>query len=189
MNEFFKVLDEKGKSFHGGKGQWHLPQNGQPGQWMDSIQGKLIACQNGYHVCKREQLLGWLGPSIYTIEIDGEIIEEADKCIVRRARLLHKLNWNMQQMILFAADCVEHVLPIFEKQYPGDLRPHTAINAARAAGAAAGVAAGVAAGAAAGAAAWAAGAAGAAAWAAAWDAEREWQNETLERLIKEKLEK
>lgn len=30
-----------------------------------------------------------------------------------------------------AADCAEHVLPIFEKNHPGDLRPRKAIEAAR----------------------------------------------------------
>jgi len=106
---------------------------------------------------------------------------------------------------LLAADWAEHVLPLFEKAYPGDKRPRQAIRAARdfvagkitakqleqaqaaaqeAAWEAAGAAvwaAWAAARAAAGAAraAWAAGAAWAAwaagAWAAAWEAERSWQ--------------
>jgi hypothetical protein len=33
---------------------------------------------------------------------------------------------------LFAADCAEHVLSVYERQYPGDLRPRQAIEAARA---------------------------------------------------------
>jgi hypothetical protein len=95
-----------------------------------------------------------------------------------------------KEIRLFAADCAESVLHIYEKQYPNDDRPRKAIQAARdyanglinedklsasrdaacaAAGAAAGEAAGEAAGAAAGAAAGEA--AGEAAW-AAWDATR-----------------
>jgi hypothetical protein len=65
-----------------------------------------------------------------------------------------------KELRLFAADCAEMVLPIFEKDYPDDDRPRKAIQAAR------DYANGLiddAAGAAAGAAAWAA--AGAAAWA------------------------
>jgi len=82
---------------------------------------------------------------------------------------------------LFAADCAELVLPIYEKRYPDDSRPRMAIQAARdyanglitleevaAAGAAAWAAVGDAAWAAARDAAWAA--ARDAAWAAAWDA-------------------
>jgi len=32
---------------------------------------------------------------------------------------------------LFACDCAEHVLPLFEKEYPGDKRPRQAIEVAR----------------------------------------------------------
>ena len=79
---------------------------------------------------------------------------------------------------LFAADCAELVLPIYEKQYPNDDRPRKAIQAARdyanrlinedelaAASAAASAAAG---------AAWAARATASAAWAAAWAASAAW---------------
>ena len=94
-----------------------------------------------------------------------------------------------KEIRLFAADCAELVLPIYEKHYPNDNRPRLAIQAARdyanglitieklaAARAAARDAAWDAAGDAARAAAWAAAraaawdAARAAAWDAAWDA-------------------
>ncbi len=104
----------------------------------------------------------------------------------------------------FACDCAEHVLPFFEKQFPGDKRPQEAISMARlflspnppgrqeldaagdAAGAAAWAAARDAAWAAAGAAAWAAAgaAAGAAAWDAAGDAEKKWQTDRLMEILK-----
>ena len=83
---------------------------------------------------------------------------------------------------LFAADCAESVLHLYEKEYPKDKRPHNAIQAARdfvngeitveeftAAGDAARAAAS---------AAWDA------AWAAAWAAEKEKQKEFLLRYIK-----
>jgi hypothetical protein len=79
---------------------------------------------------------------------------------------------------LFACDCAERVLPIFERRYPDDKRPRTCIevsrryaigqatdqerDAARAAARAA-----------------ARDAARAAAWDAAWDAEIEWQQKHL----------
>ena len=87
---------------------------------------------------------------------------------------------------LIAADCAERVLPIFEKQYPGDDRPRKAILAARdyangkigaASMAAAGAASIAAAGAASMASAWAAAgasmAAAGAAMTAAWDSTRD----------------
>jgi len=36
-----------------------------------------------------------------------------------------------KKMILFAADCAEHVLHVWEDQYPNDIRPRKAIEAAR----------------------------------------------------------
>ena len=126
--------------------------------------------------------------------------------MVRTARLVSRVDgWNQRSARLFAADCAEHVLPLFEAQRPGDDRPRLAIDAARAFArgeidaarafargeidAAARSAAWAAAGDAAGDAAWAA--ARSAAWAAAWAAggdaagdaaeaaERDWQTARL----------
>jgi len=43
-----------------------------------------------------------------------------------------KLKKNQKFLALWAADCAEHVLPFFEKEYPEDDRPRKAIEAARA---------------------------------------------------------
>ena len=105
---------------------------------------------------------------------------------------------------IFACDCAERALPIFERERPGDTRPRAAIAVARrfaaggatraelaAAGAAAGAAARAAAGAAAGDAAWAAAgdtapdAAWAAAWAAAGAAAWDAQADIIRRYLKE----
>jgi len=52
--------------------------------------------------------------------------------VVEQARLTRKLeNWNERNARLLAADCVEAVLPIYEKHYPDDKRPRLAIQAAR----------------------------------------------------------
>ena len=111
-----------------------------------------------------------------------------------------------KEIRLFAADCADMALPIYEKRYPDDKRPRLAIQAARdyanglitfeelaAAGAAAGAAAWDAAGAAAGDAARAAegaaaraaagASAGAAAWDAAWDAARDEIKQVLLKYI------
>jgi hypothetical protein len=100
------------------------------------------------------------------------------------------LLWDDRRARLFACDCAERVLPLYEREHPGDDRPRSAIKCARRfatgeARAAARAAAWAAARAAAWAAAWAAAsaaaraAASAAAWAAASaaarDAEIDWQ--------------
>ena len=168
----FKVLDLDG-SARMGNGKWYLPKGKRPGKWMPKIEGELIACQNGYHLCRDEQVLCWLGPALFEAEYRGEMLDHEDKIVVREARLLRRFDrWDERNARLFAADCAEHVLPIFEKKYPKDDRPRKAIEAARefARGEIDADAAG-AAGDAAWDAAWAAArAAGDAAWDAAWAA-------------------
>jgi len=43
-----------------------------------------------------------------------------------------KLKQDKRALVLSAANCAEHVLPYFEKEYPGDDRPQKAIEAGRA---------------------------------------------------------
>ena len=180
--KYYKVLKNTGECVNGGKGKWYLPtkrKDGtwQPGKWMPVIDGELVACRHGYHLCRPNDLIRWLNEAIFEAEFEGECMEVDNKIVVRKARLIRKIeNWNDVTARLFACDCAEHVLPIFEKQYPDDKRPRSAIETARkfALGTAtqdeldaAWGAAWAAARAAAWAAAWAAGgAAGAAAWAA-----------------------
>ena len=203
---YYKVLTEDGRGTYSDQ-PWNLPQNGKPGKWMPYIKGDLVVCEIGYHGCSDRQLVRWLGSAIYEMEFKGEVIDHGDKVLGRQARLVRRLDtWTEKSARLFAADCAEHVLPIFEKKQPNDDRPRKAVEAARqfasgeidrrawdaawdaaraAARDAARAATGDAAAAAAGAAAWAAArdAAGAAAWAAAWAAERSAQDRKLTALL------
>ena len=178
---YYKVLGLKGEAIHGGSGRWHLPRGKRPGKWMPPIADP-VPCKRGYHVVTAAQLLTWLElaeATVYRVEVRGALVHDAYKSVVEQARLLGPcLAWNPRVERLFAADCAERVLPIFEREYPTDDRPRKAIAAARAFArgeidAAARDAAGAAAWAAAGAAAWDA------ARAAAWDAERRWQTRRL----------
>jgi hypothetical protein len=201
MGKYYKTLDKDGCSCHGGEAEWSLPQRNEdgtwtPGEWMPEIEGELKPCRNGYHVVTLEQLPDWLGERIFEVEVGKEILPDDDKSVVRTCRLVRECTgWNDHTARLFACDCAEHVLCLYEAQYPDDRRPRKAIEttrryaegkaavealtaareaagvAAEAAAEAAREAAGVAAEAAAGAAEGAAeGAAGAAAWAAVWAA-------------------
>jgi hypothetical protein len=127
MTDYFKVLDYDGSAFHGGRGKWTK------GRWR-SVRGRLDPCRNGLHLCTLEQLLLWLGPTIWRAEVhpDSEIIEDRDKVVVRKARVVERLPWDERTAGLFAADCAEHVLGIFESALPGDDRPRRAVEAARA---------------------------------------------------------
>lgn len=163
---FYKVLKADGTPYHGGKGRWSLPHGMQPGEWMPEI-ANVIPCERGYHLCREQDLVLWLGPTIWIAEGRGACVEDEDKVVYGEARLLSRVEtWSERTARQFAADCAGHVLPIWEAKHPDDDRPRKAIEAARAhargeIGAAAGAAARSAAGDAAG------------------DAERAWQTARL----------
>ena len=176
----YKVLNEDGSAFHGGTGVWSLPQDGNPGEWMPPID-KLNPCASGYHLCREQDLVSWLGPAIYRAEARGARIDCDDKIVVSEARLLSPVTaWDESSSRLFACDCAEHVLPLYEEQYPEDDRPRRAIETARRYAIGEATADDLAAaGAAARAASWEAAAAGAAHGAASWVSERSWQTQLL----------
>jgi len=110
---------------------WPLP-NGKPGRWVHA-KGDLAACKNGIHACTPEQAVDWLRSDLFVIELGGRIIDAGDKLVARKGRLIRKVEaWNERTQRLFAADCAEHVLHIFEEAYPADPRPREAIAVARA---------------------------------------------------------
>jgi len=82
---------------------------------------------------REQDLAYWPGPVLYKVEIDGELSEADDKVVCRRARLIRKVKtWSHRALVAWACDCVERVLPIFEKQCPEDKRPRNAIEVTRA---------------------------------------------------------
>ena len=112
--KMYKILDENGHSCNGGDIKWFLPKKQKDGgwklgKWMPKISGELIACENGYHLCREKDLLTWLNATIYEAEYKGEIIESDDKVVVRQARLLRKCeNWDERTARLFACWCVRN---------------------------------------------------------------------------------
>lgn len=125
--KYYKALGPDRRPYHGGSGQWP-----EPGEWLE-VEGELKPCERGLHVCREDQLIHWLGPEIWEVEIDeSELIDAGDKCVVRRARLLRRMEgWTEGTARLFAADCAERALGNFEARYPNDKHPRQAIQAAR----------------------------------------------------------
>ena len=154
--------------------QWPLPAvAGKPGKWLPKITGELVACAHGYHVLRASDLLAWDGPALWEVECKGAVATWDNKCGVRTARLVRRVEaWNEKTLRLFAADCAERVLPLYEKEFSDDKRVRECIEAVRQYARGGIGEKKLAAAWAAGAAAWAAGAAraawaaGAAAWAA-----------------------
>ena len=167
MEKLYKITGPDGEACHGGTGFWPKPWEGNPGEWTDPIE-RVIPCQSGYHLLRLKDISTWLKLDciLWEAEGQGENVVENDKVVFSSARLINQVGVLTAQILgLAATQFAKRVLPIFEKEYPNDLRPRKALEAAaRAAGAAARAAR------AAEAAAGVAGAAGAAE-AAAWAAE------------------
>ena len=195
----YKFLTAERRSPNG-TGRWTV------NRWR-SVRGELVACSNGLHATTADNLLPFFDKQLWRVEIVDEYLWHTDsmgrKLVARRMRIVERIeSWNGRTARLFAADCAERVLPLFEARSPGDTRPREAIAVVRrfangdatrdelaaardAAEAAAGVAAWDAAEAAAGAVAWAAARVGSGEGGreAAWAAERDWQAQHLAELL------
>ncbi len=129
----YKVLGKDGIACNGGTGKWLLPENGHPGDWMPMIK-KIIPYKQGYHLCRVEDILEWLDEEIYEAEGRGIFIRPSGGSVdvFGEGRLIRKIeSWNERTGRLFAADCAEHVLYVFENKFPHDQRPRLAIQATR----------------------------------------------------------
>jgi len=126
--KYYKVLGKGRGACNGGSGKW--PRRG---TWLEA-KGPLAPCQNGLHLCRLKDLVFWLNGEIWEVEPapGTETIVCDNKVVVRKARLVKQIKeWNEKTARLFAADCAEHVLSIYEKKYPDDDRPRNAIEAVR----------------------------------------------------------
>lgn len=135
MTTYYKVLTDKGAAYHGGVGRWPLPKGDEPGAWK-RVEGDVIPCMNGLHVCARDQLIYWLGPAIFVCEVDDsmEVVDHGDKTVVRRARLVSRADkWNERTARLFAADCADKAIRDWQRAsgLKCDPRSRAAIRAAR----------------------------------------------------------
>jgi Immunity protein Imm5 len=133
MSELYKVLGPNAESIHGGTGQWHKPKGKRPGKWMTVITDPRC-CQRGYHLVELQSLPGWLttGCTIYLAEgRGGSHTDGLGKTAFAQARLIRRIGLSEQDLRLFAADCAEHVLPIWRSKYPDDGRLAKAIEATR----------------------------------------------------------
>jgi hypothetical protein len=129
------------------------------------------------HLARACDLPAWvaIGAVVWEAETRGEIREVAEKVIALEARLVRRVGVLDEVMLrLWACDCAERVLPIYERECPGDLRPRQAIEVARRYARGEATLEELAAARAA-----ARAAASAAARDADWDAERQWQGERL----------
>ena len=133
MPDLYKVLGPRAQSIHGGRGAWNKPPGTRPGKWMDEVKSP-HCCERGYHLVELYSLAEWLTAdcTIYLAEGRGKSHSDGSgKTAYASARLVRRLYVSERDLRLFAADCAEHVLPIFYQVMPNDDRPAKAIQAAR----------------------------------------------------------
>jgi len=97
--------------------------------------GAIIPCARGFHGSPTafDALQFAPGPMLCIVELRGDVTPHGnpvDKYVARSRKLIAVVNVE-RELRLFAADCAEHVLWIFEKEFPNDSRPRDAIAAAR----------------------------------------------------------
>ena len=126
MDHSFKVLGADRQSHHGGTGTWT------PGK-PRLVRGELRACYRGIHYCRPDQLVMWLGPTIWLFDdlTPDETVDAVDKMVTRKGRVTEQLTtWNDRTARLFAADCAESALVYIPESHRGPFVE--AISAARA---------------------------------------------------------
>lgn len=68
--------------------RWPLPSAG-PGPWVEA---EIEPCRSGIHACRLEDLPYWVGPELYEIELDGQIVAEPTKVVAPRGRLVRRID-------------------------------------------------------------------------------------------------
>jgi hypothetical protein len=85
--------------------QWPAPEEGRPSDWLDA-DGPLEPCRTGIHVCRPADLPYWMNEELYEVEVDGDRIDEVQKIVVQRARLLSRVEAWPGIAWALAEDCV-----------------------------------------------------------------------------------
>jgi hypothetical protein len=83
MLRAYKFLDASGRSPFTGT-PWEI------GTWVESA--TVAECREGVHACRVEHLSYWIAPSLWEVELDGEIVEGRHKVAASRGRLVRRLD-------------------------------------------------------------------------------------------------
>jgi len=74
--------------------------------WVDAE--AVDPCRAGIHACRPRDLPFWLGPELWEIELDGDVLEQARKVVARRGRLVRRIDaWDVDLLRAFTASCRE----------------------------------------------------------------------------------
>jgi hypothetical protein len=95
-----------------------------------------VLCKSGWHAMEEKDVLAHMpariGAVLYEVEVDGEVEHGTDKLCAETMRFTYLVGVTTERNLrLFAADCAEDVLPLFEVAYPNDNRVRDCIAVAR----------------------------------------------------------
>ncbi|MEO8286518.1 MAG: putative immunity protein [Chloroflexota bacterium] len=140
---YYKILEWGGIPCMGGTGVWHLPTQNIDGSWtpgepmptIDPVQ----EYGPGYHVCTEDHLLDWLLAAdaqetdieVWRVDVSGASFHGKDGNHVWADAQLICPALTDRDIRLFACDCAEHILHLYEQEHLTDMRPRTAIDVAR----------------------------------------------------------
>jgi hypothetical protein len=99
----YKFLRPHGTSAFTGF-RWTLP-NGEPGRWVDT---RPDPCRSGVHACRVADMPFWVGPTLYEVELAGEIVEGRSKLVASRGRLLRRIEvWERSVRDVYTRMCAD----------------------------------------------------------------------------------
>jgi hypothetical protein len=86
---------------------WPVPVPGAAGAWVETT-GPLAPCARGIHLCRAVDVAHWLNDELWSVQADGDSIPGVDCVVVRRARLLRRIDiWGNGGAVRFAEACIE----------------------------------------------------------------------------------
>ena len=84
------------------------------GQWLE-VAGALDACVSGVHATSLDALAYWFEDELWTVELDGEILDLGTVLVARRGRLVARIEAWPQVSPEFARDCATHAQTLAER--------------------------------------------------------------------------
>jgi hypothetical protein len=86
---------------------WPVPEGAAPGAWVVT-EGPLELCVRGAHVCRPGDLAHWLHDELWEVEADPDHVEGIDCLVVRRARLVRRIDaWHEGGAARLARACLD----------------------------------------------------------------------------------
>jgi len=124
MKQLYKFLRTGLKSQHGNC-VWTV------GEWKH--EDAISLCDSGFHASEKplDALSYVMGEVLALVEVKGKSLIEKDKQAWSDMRVTKAYRWTKEDSVKLAIFAAEQVLEIFEREYPNDLRPRQAVEAAK----------------------------------------------------------